>query len=139
MGYSKERREYPRLRVDIPCNIYLNNREYVGVMQDISEQGICIVIDEDIDELCVGSRISFQFLDKLGNAVVEEVFGGVAFVNRVSLTADNKTILGANVHNRSFYEYVGQKRVDVFLKRERGAIITSGISIKRSKREQNGG
>ena len=113
-----ERREFRRLVVELPCNIYYNNKEYVGTLQDVSEKGACLVVtgEPSFYNIQIGERISFQFCDTIIDVPTVEVFGGVARVERVAHPSIVKTVIGISVHNRSFYEYVGAKKTSDYLR-----------------------
>lgn len=47
-----EKRKYERLEVNnIECNISINQEDYNGVIKDISEEGICILIECDTNPM----------------------------------------------------------------------------------------
>ena len=60
-----EKRHYSRIQLSIPCLVYLENREYICILNDISRNGISF---EFTKKAVMSDSIQFSFL--YGNILV---------------------------------------------------------------------
>jgi hypothetical protein len=109
---SGERRVYSRLKSGMSCLIYVTNKEIVGIVDNISENGIGITVNREgiADELQVDDRIDVTGLDS------EVVVQFEARIVRLTENGD-KLEIGALILNQKQIEpYINRKRVEMFLK-----------------------
>lgn len=125
-----EKRLYQRILAGVISNFILKDnppghREFSGVIDDISENGIKISISDSscseiVTNIKVGNIIAFQALDEyeIYGEVRTEVFSGEAKVIRVDSEKDN-IIIGCKVvkSSKEFDEYVKNKKMALFMKR----------------------
>ena len=105
-----EKRYYSRLKSGISCLVYSDGKEYVGVIDNISEYGIAILLDrKDLEqEITLGERFTVTGLD------VEDVVQFYVDVRRVE-EKDDKVMVGTHIINHSETEtYVHEKRLEKF-------------------------
>lgn len=106
----EERRKFKRIIVDDEANIYIENIEYPGMVQNISESGIGIVIPKTLP-IINGQELKFQYIDRRV-AKQHVVISGEGVVNRVEYTDDGSTILGCDiVSSKKIRSYVSIRRV----------------------------
>ncbi|MCR5420376.1 MAG: PilZ domain-containing protein [Lachnospiraceae bacterium] len=108
---SYERRNYSRLKSGMSCLVYYNNVEFVGVVDNLSEAGLGILINETeaCDLIGVGDKIDVTGLD------AEVVIQFEANIARISKMED-KVYIGAQIINQKEIEpYINRKRVELFL------------------------
>ena len=106
-----ERRSYSRVDLEIACLIYLDNTEMNGMIVNVSECGIALMlrIDDVKRRIDVGDRILVTGVDE------EVVCQFEADVIRTE-TNDGKMLLGARISNRrQVEEFVSNKKVKAYL------------------------
>lgn len=50
---GRERRRHPRLTVDVPITLALEDGSYEGRLRDVSEAGVCFFLDRRVQEMTV--------------------------------------------------------------------------------------
>lgn len=114
-----ERRVYSRLESGMQCLVYKDNKEMNGVVDNISESGIAVLIDSDDlkCEINKGDKLNVTGLD--ADTVIQ------FHTEVVRLAQKEKFMLvGAKIVNRTEIEpYVNKKRVEMYMKS-----IYSGIN-----------
>ena len=127
-----ERRAYKRIVVDIESVFHLDDcnivkREFVGLIEDISESGFKIVVDMHeygsiVEQLDVGDKLSYTAIDTIADKITnEDVFlNGDAIVKRKVVEADN-ICLGCVFTNNidEVSRYLNNKRVSIYLNKMR--------------------
>ena len=125
-----ERRLYQRVFTKARSNfIVIDNppglREFGGVIDDVSENGIKISVSDPgcahiISNINVESKIAFQAIDEyeVNGEVHAEVFSGEAKVIRIDKDKEN-VIIGCKVveATKEFDEYVKNRKMALFIKR----------------------
>ena len=104
-----ERRIYSRIQSGISCLIYSDNREIVGVIKNISESGLAILIDRKavLHEFRIGDQIMVTGLD------MQEVIQFELEIMRIE-EHDDHLILGAHTVNVHDVEpYVFEKKLEL--------------------------
>lgn len=123
-----ERRNYRRVVVSLDsCFIIKDNepgyREFNGVIEDLSECGIKIRVEDQrfakiAGELSIGDKITFQSIDEfeMFNEMHTEVFSGEAEIVRIDSTS-NELVIGCKVFSSSneFNEYVKNKKMALYM------------------------
>lgn len=123
------RREYERIESGTEGAFYVRNNgellyDFVGKIENISEEGICVLVDvneyQKVDSLLQeGQQISFQAFDDSGYSLEEEsgAFQGHVQVVRKNLE-DGYLTLGCKTvgNNTLFQEYVENKKTYLFIK-----------------------
>jgi len=118
-----ERRGCPRIKIFADGIFYLQNDEapafeFTGVVEDISESGLKVVLDNvDVNEVLPifssDSQISFQIIDEfeLLGEIKDEVIRGSASVIRIC-SFPNKISLGCKFTqiNKELLEYVTNRQ-----------------------------
>ena len=110
---SEERRIYSRLKSGVACLVYTGSVEMTGVIDNISETGIAVVINKaDLKhDFRVGERIKVTGLD------AEEVLQLEIEIVRLE-DRDTALLLGAHIFNhREIEPYVNRKRMEVYFKK----------------------
>lgn len=123
-----DRRYYQRTFIGLESNFIIHdnesgNREFVGIIEDISEGGIRIHVKEDAHKDVVatirkGSVISFQSYDEyeLYQEKKQEVFMGEVEVLRVDKTSEG-LFFGCKLIRltRDLEEYIKNKKIAVYI------------------------
>lgn len=113
-----ERRLYERVKIGVSCIIFADedqNKEMLGTVLDISENGIAFFVDEPIDGIFgvgVGSVICFQYIDdyEIENDTKEAIICGEAKIIRMA-SRDNGTVIGCQVIvGEEYISYVEEKK-----------------------------
>lgn len=109
----EEKRLYSRLKSGMPCLIYSNNKEYVGVVDNISENGIAIYLDrgDQPQKLDLNGQFFVTGLDE------DDVVQFHVDVRRIS-EKDGKVLIGTHVINSDeIGPYVHEKRLEILKKK----------------------
>ena len=110
----KDRRNFSRLKVNMPVSIFLpDSTEVSGFANDISEQGINITLTRTDKELREGDIIILQFVDRLNYEVLgkSEVIVVTAHVLRTDIDGENIR-LGCIIQDEKYEQYVTRKKID---------------------------
>lgn len=115
----KDRRNYSRLKVNIPISVFLTDgTEVNGYINDISEKGINISLSKGNTLFVIRERdnITLQFVDRLGYEIPDknEVIVISAHVLRIDMDGNNVR-LGCMVQDNAYEQYVTRKKVDNFV------------------------
>ena len=124
-----EKRLYQRVLVGLISNFIVQNnqpgfREFTGIIDDLSENGIKISVSDSnyshiVEKLKVGDKISFQTLDEyeIYGELRTDIFSGDAEVIRIDNDGAD-IIIGCKVYKSSkeFDEYVKNKKMALFMK-----------------------
>ena len=105
-----EKRYYSRLKSGISCLVYSDGKEYVGVIENISEYGIAILLDKKdlVQEINLDERFTVTGLD------VEDVIQLYVDVRRIE-EKDDKVLVGTHIINHTeIAPYVHEKRLEKF-------------------------
>lgn len=108
----KDRRNYSRLKVNMPVSIFLpDSTEVSGFTNDISEQGINITLTRTDKALREGDIIILQFVDRLNYEVLgkSEVIVVTAHVLRTDIDGENIR-LGCMIQDEKYEQYVTRKK-----------------------------
>ena len=111
-GGIMERRIYSRLESGMQCLIYKDNKEMNGIVDNVSESGVAILIrPEDIKcEIDIGDRVNITGLD--ADMVIQFHTEVVRFAEK-----DGYRLIGAKIVNRTEIEpYINKKRVEMYIK-----------------------
>lgn len=107
-----ERRVYSRLESGMQCLVYKDNKEMNGIVDNISESGIAVLIKPaDIKcEINVGDKLNVTGLD------ADTVIQFHTVVVRMADAGENR-LIGAKIVNRTEIEpYINKKRVEMYIK-----------------------
>ena len=124
-----DRRYYGRVRIRVEGNFIVaenipENREFSGLIENISEGGILIRTSKDecghiADRLKVGMKISFQAYDEyeLMGSHMMDIFSGEVAVLRVE-EADDDFLLGCRFTqlNPKLEKYIQNKKLVLYTK-----------------------
>lgn len=130
---DNDRREYQRIKVDAMCQFLLANEgrdicDFSGVIDNISEQGIGIIIEDSkwfevVEKIDVGEELFFQAIDEyeLYKSKVSEVILGKARILRKNV-CDGKYVMGCKFtsNSKDLQEYVSKRKLALFWKNEMG-------------------
>lgn len=128
MYVQVERRFYQRALIGLVGNFIIENkepgsREFNGIIEDISECGIRICVEDDrfsnvTNNIQVGDTILFQSYDAyvLYDERHTDVFSGEAEVVRVE-TISGKLVIGCKIDKLSdaLAEYIKNKKLAIFI------------------------
>ena len=73
-----DRREYIRIQTNIECVIFYNNNEFNGIIEDLSENGIKVKTDLDIN---IPEIVMISFIDTELNKVINQQFKLIRRIN----------------------------------------------------------
>ena len=110
---AEERRIYSRLKSGVSCLVYTGTIEMTGIIDNISETGIAVVIDKkDLKyDFKVGERIKVTGLDS------DEVLQLEIEIVRME-EHETSLLLGAHIFNhREIEPYINRKRMEVYFKK----------------------
>ena len=124
-----ERREYQRIKINAASQFYSKKSEqftveFAGTIEDISESGIRIVVDDPMyfdvmNGLEQGTEIVFQAVDSYSYSYTDrvDVFEGRVAVVHIGIR-NGAYILGCRitVSNGNLQEYIKNRKVSLFLK-----------------------
>lgn len=122
-----DRRYYQRTLIEVEgcfiiTNEASNDREFTGIIKDISEGGIKVFVDKDkcdspVQKALRGTVLSFQFYDEYGlfQEIRQEVITGYAEVLRVENSEAGIT-LGCKLVgiNKNLEDYITNKKLSIF-------------------------
>lgn len=125
-----EKRLYQRVLVGLISNFIIKEnepgfREFNGIIEDLSENGIRIRIEDQsylhiVEKIKVGDKILFQSIDEyeMYGDTRTDIFSGEARVIRKS-SDDGNVIVGCKIDKSSdeYSEYVKNKKMALFMKR----------------------
>lgn len=126
MKIGSDRREFSRLDIRVDCTLYLGNIEIICQIRDISERGICLLVDDEIvkqNSIAVGTEMEFQYADvyEYFNEKRKAIISGKCKIMRI-VSSDMGTILGCVVERGGKYEeyeeYVENRKVGEFVNSE---------------------
>ena len=107
-----DRRTYSRLESGMECLVYMKNKEMDGIVDNISESGMAVLIDINgiKCEICIGDRASVAALDT--GTVIQFNIEVVRLANK-----DECRLIGATIINQTEIEpYINRKRVEKYIK-----------------------
>lgn len=114
-----ERRAYSRLRIDIPCVLYVNDEELNAKIINISEAGVLIKFDTDnVSDLfnSVGNVMQFSCVDTycsyIHKIVTKVVSGEVRIVRQ-----NGSEYIGCEFirQNKPLCNYINDKKITAFV------------------------
>ena len=107
-----DRRTYSRLESGVECLVYMKNKEMDGIVDNISESGMAVLIDTNCIkcEICIGDRASVTALDT--GTVVQFNIEVVRIANK-----NECRLIGAKITNQTEIEpYINRKRVEKYIR-----------------------
>lgn len=102
-----EKRLFQRIKLGIPCLVYSNSNEYMGVIDNISENGVAILVNkDDMGQVAdINDRLYVTGLDK------DDVVQFYVDVRRIE-ERDSKVLIGTHVINSGeIRPFVHEKRL----------------------------
>ncbi|MCR5590050.1 MAG: PilZ domain-containing protein [Lachnospiraceae bacterium] len=108
-----DRRTYSRLESGVECLVYMKNKEMDGIIDNISESGMAVLIDTNgiKCEICVGDRASVTAIDDTGTVIQFNI-------EAVRIASKNECrLIGAKIINQTEIEpYITRKRVEKYIR-----------------------
>lgn len=110
------RREYERVYLGIPAVVYCDGQEINAIIQNASEEGICLKLKSDSIKDCKlidkSSNIAIQFTDtvdigkkKKSNVIICK--GNIRYTNDTG----EYTFIGLRIRDKNFYYYMFFKKL----------------------------
>lgn len=113
----KDRRFYERIPVDIPCIIYVNEKEYEGKISDMCEGGLSIELKDAI-EIIEGQLIGVAYEGSYKKCNIKKTTIIISeFIKILRVSKDRKK-LGCQIrlYKGELEKYVEEKKVENYCK-----------------------
>ena len=124
---NKDRRLYDRLKIkDVYGELMDGNSEVLCRVDNISEDGIGLVLEETLNHYPHKESYLFAFYDEDVNIVQQEEFYTVIKIN-VMHKIGNKLGCKVDSNLESYEDYVMKKKVLEFIKNNRGENVKNAV------------
>ena len=109
------------MQVNAQCVLYQGLREINGVIINVSENGMCILLEkESVEDLDIENNFKFIFLDelkKLNKTPKLFIVTGEAIAIRIDKLENGQALIGCNIRpNESITNYIENRKVFEFIK-----------------------